>query len=262
MASPLSPRETSKPQVDMECADEGAPPEQAGGARYPNRNMRLALVGLAVLLGITAAVVFSLVRLPPTERTPPLVTAFVDATFVPPFTNDFQDSYENFEGDDYHIVANLTTIETGVGALAAAKSMLHSISCFEDGTVKIKFLDELPQAYIDKMFPNGTILAIDGSVIGSCFLGVDDGTDDLNSTKNFANETKDGYLFIETVSLSPDKREVIISGQRSSFFYMSDEADIMVKRVSTTRSAATSKLWHPSHSPNLYPSPCIGNVKL
>lgn len=175
------------------------------------------------------------------DRAPYIVSDFLDAAFIPAFKNDYEESIEDYEGNQYRTWANLTINERGVIALAAAESLLDEVVCSDPGTIKITFVADIDEAFIDRMFPNGTMLAVEGVVLGSCFFGLD--VAEANFTLNAVNDTLDGYLFIATArASSANKREVIISGTPSSFLFMFDEADIVVKKLEVNETGDVRRL--------------------
>lgn len=182
------------------------------------------------------------------DRTPDLVREFVSVTSIPPFQNEYQDTIEEHEGEQYRVTANLTIIEAGVISLSKAKHLIDYIKCYDNGTVTVKFLAYVDGSYLDSMFRNGTMMAVDGTTFGSCTVGrSDDSLEDLNFTDPFtdpsSNETQDAYLFIETAWLGEDKKEVVITGKAGSFLFMFDEAEIKTTKLNYTSRARELLEW-------------------
>jgi 3D (Asp-Asp-Asp) domain-containing protein len=172
---------------------------------------------------------------------PPYVNAFLNSTFVPPFKKKAENSIVEHEGELYQVNASVTIIETGVIALAAARNMIERVTCSGNGTIHIQFRSEIDSAFIQRMFPNGTVLAVDGSIFGSCFVGAPEdlmGFNGTNKTDIFANNTEDGYIFIDTAIVGTDKHEVRVTGQPASFFFMFDEADINMTKLDVNTTEA------------------------
>ena len=103
----------------------------------------------------------------------------------------------------------------------------------EDASVLITFRDNVPAAFLRTMFPNSSMLVVDGGRLGSCYLGFDKGCENATYwTDQHCNSTEVGYLVIETVALVNGTSKVVqIRGSRASFFFMFDEANIQAEPV-------------------------------
>jgi hypothetical protein len=166
---------------------------------------------------------------------PAFVKSFKKATFVPGGQKGFDDTVEEEDGIQYRVIANITTFETGIVSLAGASSLLREVKCLDDGTVRIMFNEVVKGEFLADMFPVGSMLVIDGATLGSCLLGVDEGEEQEKNywTDHFPDSTDDGYLFIEEAVMGASGSEAVVRGSRSSFFFMFDEADLIVEPLPT-----------------------------
>ena len=153
------------------------------------------------------------------------ILPFLSAAFVPGGLQSTDDTVEELNGRSYRVFSNFTTVETGILNLAKAVSMIEGVTCSsEGGTVKIRFYKKIEPSQLGIMFPNGTILAVDGAILGSCLLG--NGEMDFYASQRFPDATEDGYLTIETSEIVGDSNyEVLVSGSPTSFFFMFEESD-------------------------------------
>ena len=119
--------------------------------------------------------------------------SFKKLTFVPGGTNGFDDTIEEEDGIPFRVIADITTIETGIVSLAGAAPLLSHVKCSNDGTIRISFNKAIREEYLPEMFPLGSMLVIDGATLGSCFLGVDEGGDEKNFywTERFPDSAED-----------------------------------------------------------------------
>ena len=175
---------------------------------------------------------------------PSFVTSFKKLTFVPGGVNGFDDTIQEEDGVSFRMIADITTIETGIVSLAGAQSLLSHVKCSDDGSIRVSFNKVIREEYLSEMFPQGSMLVIDGATLGSCYLGVDEGEDEKNFywTDRFPDSAEDGYLFIEDVFMGASDKEAVIRGSRSSFFFMFDEADILVEPLPTNESEANGTI--------------------
>lgn len=169
----------------------------------------------------------------PIEVFPQVVKEFTQATFIPGGVNAIDNTTEYHNGEDYTIFVNVTTIETGIVTLAEAESLIQNVKCMEDASVIITFRDVIPPEFLRTMFPNSSMLVIDGERLGSCYLGFDEESENSTYwTDQDTNSTEDGYLVIEKVMLlNGSSKEVQVRGSRASFFFMFEEADMKVEPI-------------------------------
>jgi hypothetical protein len=157
---------------------------------------------------------------------PAPVRTFIQKTSIPGLLHQKSSSVEEVDGTKYQVDADITIIEKGVVNLAKDTTMVNGVQCSTDGTVRISLSAAIDSEEIARlMFPRGAVLVIDSNVYGVCTLEVDDQNPDHPLVQT------DGFLAIDSVSLSSDKVEVVITGTATSFFFLFDEADISMEPV-------------------------------
>lgn len=160
------------------------------------------------------------------------VNEFIEATFVPGLTNEVKQDREETNGDLFDIKTNLTIAESGVLALAQEESVIEGITCIinddESASIVVRFSGSIDEDSAAAMFPNGTVVEIDGDVFGSCVLTPPDVENPVDPE---LLEVQDGYLVVEEAILLQSGNEVEVRGSPTSFFFLFDEGHIHIDLV-------------------------------
>lgn len=121
--------------------------------------------------------------------------------------------------------ADVKLTKSGVVSLAAAKSLVRRVTCYEDATVAIRMAQSIDNS-MESLFPIGAILVISSEVFGPCTLFP---TNCILPTRAAFAGTSDSYLCILSRTGTP--QNAILTGQAVTLLSLFDAAKIMARRV-------------------------------
>lgn len=168
------------------------------------------------------------------EPLPANLQKFVNETFIEGLTHRESYSVEEANGVQYQVDANLTFNEHGVVSLKEDTALVEAVECSNE-TVRISFKTEISNVEMVKlMFPQASVFAIDSDKYGACRLEEE-------------QEGGHGFLVIFEVTLSSDKKQVEISGFPTSYFFVFDEAHVLMDPID----GSGRSLFAGNHTPDL-----------
>ena len=124
-------------------------------------------------------------------------------------------------GDVFETEYDAVFNDFGLISLAASQDLIVQVDCANvgdmQGSIRIIFEGDIGADQIEKMFPSGALLVVDGEVFGSC--------DIAGESSIIMGPSLNGFLLIESVS-SSSTQEVDVRGEVGSINYFFEKLSI------------------------------------